>query len=107
MFIRTTAINKLLKLKKFVKGVQGGSSAGKTFGIIPIEIDYAIKNPLTETSIVAESIPHLKRGAIRDFKKIMKETNRWIDTSWNASDFRYTFGNESFIEFLVRIIHQS
>jgi phage terminase large subunit len=29
----------------------------------------------------------------------MKETNRWIDTSWNASDFRYTFGNESFIEF--------
>jgi phage terminase large subunit len=99
MFIRTTAINKLLKLKKFVKGVQGGSSAGKTFGIIPIEIDYAIKNPFTETSIVAESIPHLKRGAIRDFKKIMKETNRWIDTSWNASDFRYTFGNESFIEF--------
>jgi phage terminase large subunit len=99
MFIRTTAINKLLKLKKFVKGVQGGSSAGKTFGIIPIEIDYAIKNPSTETSIVAESIPHLKRGAIRDFKKIMKETNRWIDTSWNASDFRYTFGNESFIEF--------
>jgi phage terminase large subunit len=99
MFIRTTAINKLLKLKKFVKGVQGGSSAGKTFGIIPIEIDYAIKNPFTETSIVAESIPHLKRGAIRDFKKIMKETNRWIDTSWNASDFKYTFGNESFIEF--------
>jgi phage terminase large subunit len=99
MFVRTTAINKLLKLKKFVKGVQGGSSAGKTFGIIPIEIDYAIKNPQTETSIVAESIPHLKRGAIKDFKKIMKETNRWIDTSWNASDFKYTFSNESFIEF--------
>jgi phage terminase large subunit len=99
MFIRTTAINKLLKLDKFVKGVQGGSSAGKTFGIIPIEIDYAIKNPKTETSIVAESIPHLKRGAIRDFKKIMKETNRWNDRNWNASDFKYTFTNESFIEF--------
>lgn len=99
MFIRTTAINKLLKLKKFVKGIQGGSSAGKTFGIIPIEIDYAIKNPKTEISIVAESIPHLKRGAIRDFKKIMKETNRWNDNNWNASDFKYTFTNESFIEF--------
>jgi phage terminase large subunit len=99
MFVRTTAINKLLKLDKFVKGVQGGSSAGKTFGIIPIEIDYAIKNPKTETSIVAESIPHLKRGAIRDFKKIMKETNRWNDRNWNASDFKYTFTNESFIEF--------
>lgn len=99
MFIRTTAINKLLKLNKFIKGVQGGSSAGKTYGIIPIEIDYAIKNKNTETSIVAESIPHLKRGAMRDFKKIMLETNRWIDANWNASDFKYTFTNGSFIEF--------
>jgi phage terminase large subunit len=99
MFIRTTAINKLLKLNKFIKGVQGGSSAGKTFGIIPIEIDYAIKNPKTEISIVSESIPHLKRGAMRDFKKIMESTNRWIDANWNASDFRYTFSNKSFIEF--------
>jgi phage terminase large subunit len=99
MFIRTTAINKLLELKKFIKGIQGGSSAGKTYGIIPIEIDYAIKNKGTETSIVSESIPHLKRGAMRDFKKIMMSTNRWIDAHWNATDFRYTFTNGSFIEF--------
>ena len=52
MFVRTTAINKLLKLDKFVKGVQGGSSAGKTFGIIPIEIDYAIKNPKTKVFMI-------------------------------------------------------
>jgi phage terminase large subunit len=99
MFIRTTAINKLLELKKFIKGIQGGSSAGKTYGIIPIEIDYAIKNKGTETSIVSESIPHLKRGAMRDFKKIMMSTNRWTDAHWNATDFRYTFTNGSFIEF--------
>jgi len=99
MFIRTTAINKLSELKKIIKGVQGGSSAGKTFGIIPIEINYAIRNPLTETSIVAESIPHLKRGAIRDFIKIMQWTNRWGIGTWNASDFKYTFSNGSFIEF--------
>lgn len=99
MFVRTTAINKLLKLDKFIKGVQGGSSAGKTYGILPIEINHAIRHPFTETSIVAESIPHLKRGAMRDFKKIMKETNRWNESNWNASDFRYTFANESFIEF--------
>jgi phage terminase large subunit len=99
MFIRTTAINKILKLTKFIKGVQGGSSAGKTYGILPIEIDYAIKHAGTETSIVSESIPHLKRGAIRDFKKIMMSTNRWIDEHWNATDFKYTFANNSFIEF--------
>jgi len=99
MFIRTTSINKLLKLNRFIKGVQGGSSAGKTFGIIPIEIDYATKNPNSEISIVAESIPHLKRGAIKDFKKIMKETGRWHEERWNATDFKYTFANGSYIEF--------
>jgi phage terminase large subunit len=99
MFIRTTAINKLKKLNRFIKGVQGGTSAGKTFGIIPIEIDYAIRNELTETSIVSESIPHLKRGAMKDFIKIMKDTKRWNQNRWNASDFKYTFSNGSFIEF--------
>ena len=99
MFKRTTAINKLLKLNKFIKGVQGGSSAGKTYGIIPIEIDYAIKHAGTEISIVSESIPHLKRGAMKDFIKIMQYTNRWNDTRWNATDFKYKFSNGSYIEF--------
>jgi phage terminase large subunit len=99
VFIRTTAINKLLALNKFVKGVQGGSSAGKTFGILPIEINHAASRPNLEISVVSESIPHLKRGAIRDFKKIMTETGRWNPDRWNATDFRYTFANGSFIEF--------
>lgn len=99
MFIRTTVINKIKALTKFVKGIQGGTSAGKTFGVLPILIDIATKNPLTEISIVAESIPHLKRGAMKDFKKIMIETNRFIFARWNATDFKYTFANGSQIEF--------
>lgn len=99
MFRYTTGIKKIRALKKFTKGIQGGTSAGKTYGVIPLEIDYCIKNPFTETSIVAESIPHLKRGAIKDFKKIMYETGRWNDANWNATDFKYTFYNKSYIEF--------
>ena len=99
MFIRTTVINKISKLSKFVKGIQGGTSAGKTFGIIPLLINKASKNPLLEISVVAESIPHLKRGAMKDFKKIMVQTNRWFDERWNATDFKYTFANGSIIEF--------
>lgn len=99
MFIRTTAINKILNLKKFVKGVQGGTSAGKTYAILPILIDIATKNPQAEISVVAESIPHLKRGAMKDFKKIMISTGRFVDSRWNASDFKYTFANGSTIEF--------
>ena len=99
MFQVTTALKKIYKLTRKIKGVQGGTSAGKTYNIIPIEIDYAIKHPFTETSIVAESFPHLRRGAMRDFKKIMKETGRWKDKNWRASESTYTFDNESFIEF--------
>jgi len=99
MFQRTTVINKIKALTRFVKGIQGGTSAGKTYGVLPILIDICIKNKLTETSVVAESIPHLKRGAMKDFKKIMLETNRWVDSRWNATDFKYTFSNGSQIEF--------
>jgi phage terminase large subunit len=99
MFVRTTVINKIKGLTKFVKGIQGGTSAGKTFGVLPVLIDIAAKNPLTEISIVAESIPHLKRGAMKDFKKIMIETGRFVDDRWNATDFKYNFANGSQIEF--------
>lgn len=72
---------------------------GKTFGIIPILIDTAIKNPNKEISIVSESIPHLRRGALKDFIKIMKSTNRWREKNFNSTLLKYTFSNGSYIEF--------
>jgi phage terminase large subunit len=48
---------------------------------------------------VSESIPHLKRGAIRDFKNILQTHKYWKDSSWNASDSIYTFETGSQIEF--------
>jgi len=98
-FTFTTAIKKLRQLKKRVKKVPGGTSAGKTFGILPILIDTAIKKSQLEISVVSESIPHLKRGAIKDFKKIMRSTGRWRSDGWHGTDLRYTFANESYIEF--------
>lgn len=98
-FTFTTAIKKLRTLKKRVKKVPGGTSAGKTFGILPILIDTATKTPNLEISVVSESIPHLKRGAIKDFKKIMRSTGRWRIDGWHGTDLRYTFANNSYIEF--------
>ena len=99
MFQSTTAIKKLHALTKRKKVIQGGTSAGKTFGIIPILIDRCIRFPLTETSVVSESIPHLRRGAMKDFLKIMVSTNRFRDNQWNRSALKYTFTNGSYIEF--------
>ena len=77
----------------------GGTSAGKTFGILPILIDRAIRTPMLEISVVSESVPHLRKGALKDFLKIMKSTNRYIDKNYNKTHLTYTFENGSYIEF--------
>ena len=107
MFQRTTAINKILALKKRIKIIQGGTSAGKTFGILPILIDKAAKKGGLEISVVAESIPHLRRGALRDFLKVMKWTNRFVDDRFNKSLLKYEFANGSFIEFFSADVDSS
>jgi phage terminase large subunit len=99
MLKRTTAQGKIGELKKRVRIIQGGSSAAKTFSILPFLVTYAIQYPNKEISVVAESIPHLKRGAIRDFIKIMEWTNNFKDSEWNKSNHTYNFPNGSFIEF--------
>jgi phage terminase large subunit len=53
----------------------------------------------TLTSVVSESIPHLKRGALRDFKNILQGHKYWKDDNWNATDSIYTFETGSQIEF--------
>jgi phage terminase large subunit len=95
----TTAIKKLRALSKRIRIIPGGSSAGKTFGILPLLIDRAIKSPGLSVSVVSESIPHLKKGAIKDFLKIMKATGRWQEGRYNKTDRVYTFANGSYIEF--------
>lgn len=98
-FVYTTAIKKLRKLKKRTKVIPGGTSAGKTFGILPILIDRAIKEPFLEISVVSESMPHLRKGAMKDFLKVMKVTGRYIDKNWSKTLLAYTFENGSYIEF--------
>ena len=98
-FVYTTAIKKLRKLKARKRVVPGGTSAGKTFGIIPILIDYAAREKGKEISIVSESVPHLRKGAMKDFLNIMKSTNRYIDSHWNRTHLTYSFSSGSYIEF--------
>lgn len=100
MYVKTTAVNKLLDLKRRIKGVAGGTSASKTISIIQILIDKAQSDASpTLTSITSESMPHLKRGAMRDFLNIMQEHNYFKDDRWNKSDFTYSFETGSKIEF--------
>lgn len=99
MFKRTTATNKVLGLKNRVKIIQGGTSASKTYSILAVLINKALSIHGIEISVVAETIPHLRRGALKDFLKIMKWTGRYIEDRFNKSLLRYEFANGSVIEF--------
>lgn len=98
----TTATKKVAGMSKRIRAIPGGTAASKTISILMYLIHRAQSDPkgkATLTSVVAESIPHLKRGAMRDFKNILKGHNYWNDDRWNATDSTYTFETGSQIEF--------
>lgn len=84
----------------FYKVIQGGASASKTFSIMILLIGYAESYPNSLITVAGMTYNHLATGTMRDFKKIMQETNRWEDVNFNKSSKIYNFPNGSQIEFL-------
>jgi phage terminase large subunit len=100
MFTETTATRKVISLHKRIRLLAGGTSASKTISILLYLIAKAQTDRVsTLTSVVSESFPHLKRGAIRDFLNILQTHNYFDDSRWNKSDYVYTFETGSKIEF--------
>ncbi len=54
---------------------QGGTGAGKTYSILQYLLNFANKYQGSVISVVSETLPHLKRGAIRDMKHIIDLEN--------------------------------
>lgn len=103
MIAITTALKKIKNAicePTFYKVIQGGASASKTFSIMAILIGYAESYPDSLITVAGMTYNHLATGTMRDFKKIMQETKRWEDQSFNKSAKIYTFRNGSQIEFL-------
>ena len=77
---------------------EGGTYSSKTWSILQLLILIAqnTKSPLV-ISVVSESLPHLKRGAIRDFFRILDESQDG-NPRYNKTEHTYTFG-DGIIEF--------
>lgn len=100
MFSQTTATKKVKALNKRIRVVCGGTSASKTISILLYLIARAQSDTRpTLTSIVSESFPHLRRGAMRDFLNIMQEHGYYDESRWSKTDFTYTFETGSKLEF--------
>jgi phage terminase large subunit len=99
MYLKTSAFQKINKLTKRIRGICGGTSASKTVSILIWLESYAATVPNQTISVVSETFPHLKRGAIRDFMNILQEHKVWQESAWNKTDCIYSFSNGSVIEF--------
>ena len=76
---------------------EGGTRSSKTFSAIEVLVEIAKGCLNLIISIVSETMPHLKRGAIRDFQSIMED--EWDDNAWNKTESIYSFPSGSIIEF--------
>lgn len=95
----TTALRKIRALKKRIRIVQGGTSAGKTYDILLDELNEAIIQNGILTTIMSDTMPNLRHGAMRDFLKICQETNILQIAEWNSTYSLLTLPNKSIIEF--------
>lgn len=82
----------------------GGTRSSKTYSIlqsfiIALAQEEATGKAATVNSVVSESMPHLQRGAIREFKTMMQTEGIWSAPAWNETSHTYTFGNGSILEF--------
>lgn len=77
--------------------IEGGTWASKTWSVIQwlyLTLEHS-KSPLI-ASIVSESIPHVKRGCLRDFKDVLSDS--YDESRMNKTDLIYTF-DKAMLEF--------
>jgi phage terminase large subunit len=95
--IYTRNLEAVASQKRFVVN-QGGTSSSKTYSILQtiISLCHVYQNMIV--SIVAETYPHLKRGAMRDFFQILMNEGLYSESNHNRSDSSYRIGS-NLIEF--------
>lgn len=87
----TTALERIERLKKRIRIIQGGTSAGKTIAILLLVLDLSFEVQNDVISIVSDTFPNLRRGALRDFQRILAGTSR--DRFFEEIKTTHTFKN--------------
>ena len=78
---------------------RGGARSGKTIAEMQLAALLARNDRTpTVTTVASDTLPHLKLGAIRDFRFAMQDAGLWNE-DWSKSASAYSFENGSVIEF--------
>lgn len=78
-----------------VRGIllEGGARSSKTFSSLQLLDRIARKSTIPRLiSCVSETMPHLRRGAITDFKNILETDNVYDPNAWHDTNKMYTYG---------------
>lgn len=84
---------------------RGGTRSTKTYSALQFLVFLAVGLVRKLViSVVSETLPHLKKGAIRDFEKILQDEGIISgalrdDPRWNATDHFFQFAQGTIIEF--------
>ena len=84
---------------------RGGTRSTKTYSALQFLVFLSVALMAKKViSVVSETLPHLKKGAIRDFEEILQREgiisgSLKDDERWNATDRIFTFASGTIIEF--------
>lgn len=75
-----------------VVALKGGTRSSKTWSTLQLLNTIAAKSKKPRLiSVVSETMPHLKRGAIRDFKNLLEADGVYNPYSWHDTDKIYSY----------------
>lgn len=78
--------------KKYIVN-QGGTSSSKTWSVLQLLYLIAVYSKKSLTiSVISETLPHLKRGAMADWETILKDAGAYSEKMHNKTDHTYTIG---------------
>jgi phage terminase large subunit len=96
--ITTKVFDKIIESEKRIVINQGGTSSSKTWSILQLLLILAIKKNNLVISVVSETLPHIKRGAMRDFIMMLRNEGLYKEQYHDKTNNAFHFGS-SFIEF--------
>lgn len=77
---------------------EGGTRSGKTHSILTT-LFHVVNAKSGLGSVVSETFPHLRKGAIRDYQRILESQGAWDEKLWNKTDSVHTIGANRLLEF--------
>lgn len=78
---------------------QGGTSASKTFSVLQLLTQIAIKHP-KQIDIVGLTVPHLKAGVLNDMQPVMEGFGMNFASMLNQTDKRISMPSEGSMNFI-------